>query len=146
MSKETKMAFEGLMYYGTAGSTATNLLTNIRDVTITQSTQKGDTTPRGSGSSPPVGSQRITRADIQLQFTMLNRSDDTYLAAMLAAAAACTPVALRGKDHSSGKGPDMDFILAVENGQPVNGEQTYKFTADPTEESGRTPAIDKIYC
>jgi hypothetical protein len=139
MAKETKMAFEGKLYYGVAGSTGATEITNCRDVTISWTTQTGDTTVRGDGAGPPVGSARVTRIDVEIQWTMLNKSDDVTLAALLTATAAGSPVAIRGKDYSSGKGPDYDVILSVQNGQPVNGEQTYQFTATPTEESGRAP-------
>lgn len=145
MSNETKMAFEGLLYYGAAGSTAGNLLVNVTEATIKIGKSTGDTTSRGNGSGPPVHTERVTEIIPGLEFSMLNRSDDTYLAAMLAAAAAGTPVALRGKDYAAGKGPDMDYILEADNGEPKNGEQTYKFTATPTRDGGRTPTTADVY-
>ena len=145
MAKNTKMAFEGELYYGTAGSTAAILLTNMRDVTIGLDAQRGDTTSRGSGAGPPVGSSRVTRLNQTLEFTMLLKADDTSLEALRVAAAAGTPVALRGLDYAAGKGPDFDYNMAVSNGQPVDGEQTLQFTCEPTEEGGRIPVAANIY-
>jgi hypothetical protein len=67
------------------------------------------------------------------------------LEALRVAAAAGTPVALRGLDYTAGKGPDFDYNLEVSNGQPVNGEQTLQFTAEPTEEGGRIPIRANLY-
>ena len=145
MVKETKMSFEGLLYYGTAGTTASSELLNVRDVTINTTPQKGDTTVKGDGTAPPVSSSRVVQIDHTLEFTMLNKSDDTFRAAMLVKAAAGEPVALRGKDHTAGKGPDFDYTLDVTNGRPWGGEQTYQFSCEPTDEAGRDPILANLY-
>ena len=44
------------------------------------------------------------------------------------------------------RGPDFDYTLEVSNGQPVKGEQTYEFTASPTDEAGREPVLANLYC
>jgi hypothetical protein len=146
MSKETKMGFEGLLYYGVAGSTGATQITNARDITIAYTPEKGDTTVRGDGSGPVVNSSRVVAIAHTLSFQMVNKSDDTTLTALLTAAAAGTPVALRGKDYTAGKGPDMDYTLEVSKGQPYKGEQTIDFTCEPTDESGRDPALALLYC
>lgn len=145
MSKETKMGFEGLLYYGAAGSTAATQITNARDITIGHGLEKGDTTVRGNGSGPVVNSSRVVAIDHSLSFQMVNKSDDATLTALLTAAAAGEPVALRGKDHSAGKGPDFDYILEVSKGQPFKGEQTVDFTCTPTDEAGRDPELANLY-
>jgi len=145
MSKETKMGFEGLLYYGVAGSTAATQITNARDITLSFTPEKGDTTVRGDGSSPVVNSGRVVAIDHTLSFQMVNKSDDATLTALLTAAAAGTPVALRGKDYSAGKGPDFDYILEVSKGQPYKGEQTIDFTCTPTDEEGRDPVLANLY-
>jgi hypothetical protein len=135
-----KMGFEGKLYYGSAGSTATNELTNTRDINYNLDTEKGDTTTRGAGTSPPKKTERVTALGITIEFTMLNKTDDTYLEALKVAAYAGTPVALRTKDYSSGKGFDGDCILDVQHGKPLNGEQTLQFTATPNDDS-RDPSL-----
>jgi hypothetical protein len=145
-TKVTKMAFEGLLYYGAAGTTAATLLENVTEATIKTTSTKGKTTPRGDGTGPPVTSERVTELTHQLEFTMLLKSDDTSLEALRAAAHLGTPVALRGLDYAAGKGPDLDYTLDVENGQPESGNQTLKFTASPTDEAGRTPTKALLYC
>jgi len=145
MAKETKMGFEGVLNYGAAGSTASTPLTNCRDVTYTFTPEKGDTSVRGDGTGPIVNSSRVVAIAHSLTFNMVNKSDDSSLAALLVAAAAGTPVALRGEDYSGGKGPDFDYTLEVSNGQPYKGEQTFDFTAEPTDESGRDPALANLW-
>lgn len=134
-----RMGFEGKLYYGVAGSTASTEVTNSRDITYNLTTDKGDTTGRDSGS-PPIETMRVTIRKISISFTMLNKASDATLASLLAAAYAGTAVALRTKDHSTGSGFDGDVILEVNQGKPLRGEQTYEFTAVPTEEN-RTPSL-----
>lgn len=134
-----KMGFEGLLYYGTAGTTAATLLENCKDITVTREVEKGNTTVRGDGTVAPIETEHVTVRKIQIEFVMLNDSTDTALAALRTASANATAVALRGKDHSSGKGPDGDFTLSESQPWPLNGEQVITFTATPTRGSGRTP-------
>jgi len=145
-TKNTKMAFEGNLYYGGAGSSAGSLLENAIETTIKLTTTRASTTVRGDGSGPPVQSERVTLLIPGLEFSMMLKADDTDLAAMRVAAAAGTPVALRGLDYAAGKGPDMDYTLEAENGQPEGGNQTIKFSAYPTDEAGRTPTAARVYC
>ena len=135
-----KMGFEGILYYGTAGSTASTQLTNCKDITIGGDVERGDTTVRGSGSTPPVKSSSVTSVALTIEFTMLNDSTDASLEALKVAAAAGTPVALRGKDYSSGKGPDADFNLSVSKPWPLNGEQVVTFTAE-ADRGSREPTV-----
>lgn len=135
-----KMGFEGLLYYGAAGSTATTQVTNCQDITISYDIEEGATTVRGSGSSVPINTSRVTALTLSMEWTMLVKSDDSTLEALRVAAAAGTPVAIRGKDYSSGKGPDLDVILTMQHGMPLKGEQTVRFTAKPNDDS-RTPNL-----
>jgi hypothetical protein len=134
-----KMGFEGKLYYGVAGSTASTELTNSRDITISTDPERGETTIRGAGTSPPLKTERVTAIALSIDFAMLNDPTDSSLTALRTAAAAGSPVALRGKDYSSGKGLDGDFTLSEKLGKPYKGEQTFDFTATPTNESGREP-------
>jgi hypothetical protein len=132
------MGFQGQLLYGTAGSTATTVLTGCRDIKIPYSNTRAPSHGRGDGSAPPIVHERVTERKIGITFTMINNTADTALAALRVAAAAGTAVALRGRDYSAGMGFDGDFTLDMENGQPLAGEQTLDFTASPTDEAGRT--------
>jgi hypothetical protein len=43
------------------------------------------------------------------------------------------------KDKAAGKGFNGDVTLECKEGLPLGGEQTYQFTATPTNEKGREP-------
>lgn len=137
----TKMGFEGELYYGTAGTTAATKITNVTDESISIDPEKAGTTIRGTGSAKPINTEQVVAISWQAEWTMLNKTDDNTLEALRVAATAGDPVALRMKDYSSGKGYDGDVTLAVKHGKPLKGEQTYVFTATPTDESGRAPQI-----
>lgn len=126
-----KMGFQGKIFYGVAGATATNEITNSRDINYPYSTTKGNTTVRGDGSLPPPDTQSVTRRVATIDWTMINKTTDANLPALLAAAYAGTPVAIRTKDYAAGKGFDGDVVLDVTHGKPLDGEQTYQFTATP---------------
>lgn len=135
-----KMGFEGEIYYGTAGSTAATKLTNSQDITITYDKEEGATTVRGSGSSVPINTSRVTAKSVSIQWTMLVKSDDTSLEALRVAEAAGNPVAIRLKDYAAGKGYDGDCILTMTHSAPLKGEQTIQFTATPNDDN-RTPQL-----
>lgn len=137
----TKMGYEGEIYYGVAGSTATTKITNSRDITISVDAERGDTTVRGAGAAPPVGTGQVTGVNFSCDWSMLEKSTDSTLEALKGAATSGTPVALRLKDHSAGKGFDGDVTLNMKKGKPLKGEQTIDFTAEPTGESTREPSL-----
>lgn len=139
MPQEQIMGFEGLLYYGVAGATATTLLENTRDITTKLDVERGDTTVRGDSTQPPIKTSRVTARVIGMEFVMVNDKTDAALAALKAAAHSGTPVALRGKDYASGKGPDGDFNLSYSHPWPLAGEQVITFTAEPDRSYGRTP-------
>ena len=135
-----KMGFEGMIYYGVKGSKAGTQITNTRDISITVDTEKAPTAVRGAGSTPPIATSRVTGITWSAEWNMLEKSDDSTLEALKVAAAAGTTVALRMKDHSTGKGYDGDVVLSMRAGKPLNGEQTYDFTAEPNDDD-RAPQL-----
>lgn len=141
MAKTKRMGFEGKIYYGAQGSTAATEITNSRDITESFGTGKGETTTRGDGSAPPIETFQVTSRTYSIKWQMTEKSDDTTLAALKAAAVAGTPVAIRTKSYSSGTGIDMDVILEVENGKPYKGEATLDFTGTPNDDN-RTPQFN----
>jgi len=136
----TKMGFEGLIYYGTAGSTAATLISNSRDISETYETEDGDTTVRGS-SGIPIGTARVTRLNYSLEWTMLNKSSDSTLTALRTAAATGAPVAIRTLDHSGSVGFDGDMIVKMTKGKPLQGEQTFNFSGVPNDDN-RAPLLN----
>lgn len=125
-----KAGYEFQILYGVAGSTASTPITNSRDVQDDFTTEKGETTVRGDGTSPPIKTFRVTGREKKITFQMLMKTDDTTLTALLAASYAGTPVAIRTKNYSSGVGTDADVILEHAKGAPLNGMQTVDFSCE----------------
>ena len=136
-----KMGFEGMLYYGAAGSTAATLIENCKDITISRDVERGNTTVRGDSTAPPIETESVTTRKLQIEFVMLNDINDTTLEALRVAASTGAEVALRGKDYSAGKGPDGDFTLSQGDPWPLGGEQVITFTAVPARGSGREPVL-----
>jgi hypothetical protein len=135
------MGYEAQLYYGTAGTTAATQITNAIDVDYNLDPERGDTTTRGTGSSPPVVTSRITAIKPTVTFKMLNKPADTTLASLITASTTGAAVAIRTKSYSSGLGFDGDMTLAMKEGAPLKGEGTFEFTCEATEESGRSPSL-----
>lgn len=135
-----KMGFEGqVLYSNTPGSTGATLLENTRDVNYNLETEDGDTTVRGDGSAPPIATSDPTRRVISIDWQMINDITDTHFEALRVKAATGGAVAVRLKDHVTGKGFDGDVTLAMSNPMPLAGEQVVTFTAKPTRSYGRAP-------
>lgn len=140
MANIIAMGFEGLIYYGVAGTTASTPIQNSRDIKVSSDPQMGDTTVRGLGTSPPVETEGVSSIKWSATLQMVNSSSDTVLAALLAAAAGGTPVAIRMKDRTAGKGYDGDCNVKVDHGAPLKGEQTLDFTFTPNRDA-RAPQL-----
>jgi len=141
MSGTTKMGYEAQLKYGTAGVTATTLVTNCVDLDYSRDPERGPTTVRGAGTSPPIVTSRVTGLKPVITWKMLNKSADTTLAALLAAESTGAAVALRTISHSTGKGFDGDVTLSVKESYPLHGEATFEFTAEATDDEGRNPQL-----
>lgn len=142
MAGATRMGYEGILKYGTAGSSAATLVTNCVDLDYDTSVTRGNTTVRGAGTSPPIGTSRVTGIKPTITWKMLNKPADTTLAALIAAARTGAAVALRTISHDTGKGFDGDVTLEVKNGMPLDGEATYEFSAEATDDEGRAPLLN----
>lgn len=123
-----KMGFEGEAFIGTAGSTAATRLSNSRDLTYDNATDKGETTVRGGSTSPPIHSEATTKRTYTGTIQMVLETTDTALETMRAASFAGTPIALRLKDYAAGKGFDGDVNLSHGEPKPLAGEQVIEFT------------------
>ena len=140
-----KMGFEGMIYANAAsGGAATVQVINSRDISITTDPEYGSTKTRGNGSAPPIKTQHVTGLTFSCDFTMIEKSDDTTLELLKAAAAAGTAVAFRMKDHSAGKGFDGDVLLSHKQSKPLAGEQTHDFTVVPSLNAA-TPRTPQLY-
>jgi len=130
------IGLDGVMLYGTAGSTADTEVTNAEDVTLSLSSVEVDITRRGSTweVSKPV------LLTAELTFTLQKRESDTVRTALQNAYLNKTKVAMYPKDLTSGEGLDADFyITGFTDNQPLKDKQTVEVTAKVTDES-RAPA------
>ena len=138
-----KAGYQGILYYGTGGATAATQITNATDINYAFSIVTDAITTRGDGSSLPIEENlAVGRKLDDLSWTMIEKSDDTPLTALKAAAAAGTVVALRTKSYSSGTGFDGDVYVSCKQGMPLGGKQTWDFTAVLAPFVDRTPSFN----
>lgn len=131
-----RMGFEGELYWGTAGSTAATELTIARDVSYKFENTEADISDRAS----LVDVFDVAGVKFSLEFEVNNQNTNAFIAAARAATIAGTAVAFRTKDRDSGWGVDADFIIGVDESQPLRDAQRIKITATPTDKSGRSPS------
>lgn len=138
------MGFEGVVYYGSAGSTASTQITDHVDVTISIETEMAETTVAGDGTTIPIVSEENVSRKWSATLTMKKSLAGSAYDALLTAATTTTPasglIAIRMKDYSSGKGFDGDCNVAVSDGRPLKGEQTLDFTLTPNNRE-REPSL-----
>ena len=132
-----RLGMEAKIYHGTAGTTATTELTNVKDVTLNLETGEADVTTRGnSGWRATVG----TLKDGSVEFEMVWDSDDSGFTAIKNAYFNNTPIALAILDYENGEGLDADFsITNFSRNEPLEEAITVSVTAKPTY-STRAPA------
>lgn len=134
-----KMGFEGQIFIGAAGATATTQLLNVTDINFGTDHEYGDTTVRGTGLVPPVNTSAPVARSVPIDFTMINDTNDANYEALRNAAATATGIALRLKDNAAGKGYDGDVFVSRKDGMPLKAAQTSVFTCTPTRSFGRDP-------
>ena len=130
-----RMGFEGKLYWGTAGSTAATELKIARDVSYKLENTEADVSDRNS----IIDLSDVAGVKFSLDFEVNNQSTDAFVAAARAASPAGTAMAFRTRDSSSGWGVDADFIISLDESQPLRDAQRIKITCTPTDKSGRTP-------
>jgi hypothetical protein len=133
-----RMSLEAKLYYGTAGTTATGLANNVRDLTGSASPGAADISDRGSRVEL-VGPGMIAYS---LQWESSWSDTDVFVQTLYAAAMAGTPIALRTKDYVAGKGFDGDVLITkADHKQPLKEGQKVDFEAKPTDIAGRYPSL-----
>ena len=123
------IGLDAKLYRGTAGTTPTTEMTNVRDLTMPDTMGEANISRRVSAFHVV----KPTRRTIEVNFTMLNDDADADLTALRAAYAAKTALAFKVLDKTSGKGVDADwYIMKMERSEPDETEQTYAVTIKPT--------------
>lgn len=128
----TYNGYQGQIYVGTAGSTASSQLLNVEDLNYDNDLEKVETTVRGDGLSIPLKSEDPVCLGASVTWSMFNKSSDTLLTSCLAAARTGALIAVRTKSYASGTGFDGDMTLTVTHEQTLKGASKYNFTGAPS--------------
>ncbi len=128
---ERLIGFEGILLWGAAGSTASTALTIVRDVSYKIDTTDADVSDRGS----IIKYNRAAQVAFSIEFEVNNDSSNSFIAAVRTAALAGDPIAIRTRDKTSGWGVDGDFIISIDESQPLTDAQRLKYSAMPTNEN-----------
>lgn len=137
-----KMGYQGLLYYGTKGSTASTQITKKVDASFDIDVEVGSTTSAGDGTTVPINTGEATALTGKITFNMIVDDNDTALVALRAAAATGNPVALRFIAYSGGTGLDADCIIKITQGSPLKGEQTADIEVVALSASLREPVLN----
>lgn len=136
------MGYQGLLYYGTKGSTAATLITERVDVSYDLDVAVGSTTDAGDGTSVPIGTGEAVSRTPKITFNMNVDDGSAAIVTLLAAAATGDPVALRYIRKSGLLGFDCDCVIKATQGSPLNGEATIDFEVVAVSASLRTPVLN----
>ena len=137
------MGYESLAYYGAAGSTAATQITNMRKLSYSTKPKMAEVTTKGDGSTPPVTTHRPVGLEVDdCSWNMLNKTNDTTLTSLLAAANTGASVALRVIRSTGKLGLDADVFISQKQGLDFDGEQTIDFKVEGLDESNRTPLLN----
>jgi hypothetical protein len=137
-----KMGYQGLLYYGTKGSTAATLLSKRVDASYDIDVETGSTTSAGDGTAVPINTGEATALTGKITFNMIHETTDSALVALIAAAATGNPVALRFIRSTGLLGLDADCVIKVTQGSPLKGEQTIDIEVVALSNSLREPLLN----
>ena len=108
MSTTFVLGMNAKLYYGAAGSTASTLMDNVRDVTLTLEAGEADVTTRANQGWRATAP---TLRECTAEFEMVWDPADAGFAAIKDAFLSAGMVALKILDKSGGQGPDGDFAI-----------------------------------
>jgi hypothetical protein len=137
-----RAAWEFMVYYGAAGSTAATLIpANVVDVDPGGNQDEYvDLPTRGDGATMPQQDEYPVKAACTPKVSMVYHDGDTHMAALLAAADASPRVgkALKIIRHSGGVTcRDGDFWIRYTTPGPIAEGQVVEFEFHPTSAYGR---------
>jgi hypothetical protein len=137
-----KMGYQGLLYYGTKGSTAATQITKRVDASFDIDVETGSTTSAGDGSAVPINTGEATALTGKITFNMIVDSNDSAIVALRAAAATGNPIALRFIAYTGLTGLDADCVIKITQGTPLKGEQTADIEVVALSASLREPLLN----
>lgn len=129
-----KLGMNCKAYYGVAGATATNILGNMKDVTLNLSTGESDVTTRSNAGWRAMAA---TLKEGSIEFKMVWDTADLGFAAIKDAWFNSTPIALAFFDTTPGTGDasglDADFTVTnFTRNEPLEEAVTVDVTVKPT--------------
>jgi len=137
-----KMGYQGLLYYGTKGSTAATQVTKRVDASFDIDVETGSTTSAGDGSTVPINTGEATALTGKITFNVIVDSNDSAIVAFRAAAATGNPIAMRFISYSGMTGLDADCVIKITQGAPLKGEQTADIEVVALSASLREPLLN----
>ena len=131
-----KLGFNAKLYYGSAGSSAANEISNVTNVTLSLSKASADvTTRRGGGWRQKKG----TLKEGTVEFEMIWDPTDPAFSTLFTGWNENTPVALKILDEEGGTGLDADFeVMDMTREEPLEDAIKAKVKCEPTYTT-RTP-------
>lgn len=136
------MGYQGLLYYGTKGSTASTQVLKRVDASYDTDVEVGSTTSAGDGASVPINTGEATALTAAVTFNMIRDDTDPAVAAFVAASRTGNPIALRFIPFAGGTGLDADCVIKVTEGAPLKGEQTVDIEVVALSASLREPLLN----
>ncbi len=137
-----KMGYQGLLYYGAKGGTASTLLSKRVDASYDMDVETGSTTSAGNGIDVPINTGEATALTGKVTFNMIHETTDTALVSLIAAAATGNPVALRFIRSTGLLGLDADCVIKCTQGAPLKGEETIDIEVVALSNSLREPLLN----
>jgi len=136
------MGYQGLVYVGTAGSTASTQILQRVDVSYDIGVQTGSTTAAGDGTSVPIETGEATSLKPSIEFNMIVDTNDAVVTTIMAAVATGAPIALRYIRSSGKLGFDCDCVVSAKQGSPLGKEATIDVKVEQVSASLRTPILN----
>lgn len=124
-----KLGLDAKLFYGTAGSSASTELTNVKDVTLSLETGEADITTRAAEGWRATAA---TLKDASVEFTMVWDTEDAGFSAIQNAFFNASPLSLFITD-GEGSGLDADFVVtSFSRSEPLEEALTVSVTCKPT--------------
>ncbi len=135
-----KTGSDAKLYYGPAGSKATNELENTKDVTLNLDRGEADVTTRGNdGWKASIPGLK----EASVEWEMVWDTDDAGFTAIKDAYFSGDPIALAVLDGENGSGLDADFsIMSFSRNEPLEDAMSVSVTAKPARSSRAPQWID----
>lgn len=124
-----RLGLDAKLFYGEAGKTATTLLGNVKDVTLSLETGEADITTRAAEGWRTYAA---TLKEGSVEFEMVWDTEDAGFVAIKDAYFSNDPLALFVSD-GAGSGLDADFVVTTfSRSEPLEEALTVSVTCKPT--------------